>query len=162
VKPRLVIGLGNPLMGDEGIGCVLAEHLARDPNLPPDTEVFVAGTDLIGCAGLMEGRTGVTLLDAMLDPAEPGILRVFEDDFTALDATQPSAHQLSVVASLELLKVAYSSLRDIRFRLFAVTATSAEIGQGLSPALTARLPELLDQVMTRISDLNAQRPAAER
>ena len=150
MKPHLVIGLGNPLMGDEGIGCVLAERLARDPRLPASIEVVEGGTDLLGCAGRMEGRTRVTLLDAVLDPAEAGKLRVYEDDFSALEASQPSAHQLSVAGSLELLKVAYPSLREIRFKLLAVAVSSAEMRNELSPGLEAKLPELIGRVLQEL------------
>lgn len=137
-------------MGDEGVGCALAERLARDERLPPEIEVTEAGTDLLNCAGLMAGRACVTLLDAMLDPAEPGELRVFEGDFATLDATQPSVHQLSVPGSLELLKAAYPELRGARFRLLAVTVGSAEAREGLSPALEARLPDLVGRIFREL------------
>lgn len=137
-------------MGDEGVGCALAERLARDARLPPEVEVVEAGTDLLDCAGRMAGRTRVTLLDAMLDPAEPGELRVFEGDFTTLDATQPSAHQLSVPGSLELLKAAYPELRGVAFRLLAVSVGSAEAREGLSPALEAKLPDLIERILLEL------------
>ena len=63
MKPNLVLGLGNPLMGDDGIGCVLAERLASDPRLPADTEVLVAGSDLLRFAGRMEYRQRVILIE---------------------------------------------------------------------------------------------------
>ena len=56
MKPHLVIGLGNPLVGDEGVGCLLAERLASDPRLPEDIEVIDGGADLLGCADRMSGR----------------------------------------------------------------------------------------------------------
>ena len=149
MKHHLVIGLGNPLMGDDGIAFHLAERLRADPRLPPDAEVFWAGDDLVGCAERMMGRRRVTLLDAMLDPSEPGTLRVF-DDFSALETQQQSAHQLSAAGALELLRIAYPALREVRFRLLAVTVSSAEMRPELSPGLAAKLPELLDQVLAEL------------
>ncbi len=137
-------------MGDEGIGCVLAGRLAQDPRLPATIEVFEAGTDLLGCAGQMAGREQVTLLDAILDPAEPGALRVFDGDFSALETSQPGAHQLSVAGSLELLRTVYPELRDIRFRLLAVAVGSVEARPELSSALAARLPKLIEQVLQEL------------
>lgn len=90
MKPHLVIGLGNPLMGDEEQVVSWLNWIARDERLPAEIEVTEAGTDLLNCAGLMAGRTRVTLLDAMLDPAEPGELRVFEGDFTTLTPRSPA------------------------------------------------------------------------
>jgi hydrogenase maturation protease len=134
-------------MGDEGIGCVLAEHLAQDPRLPAMIEVFEAGTDLLGCADRMVGRKQVTLLDAILDPARPGALCIFDGDFSALETSQPGAHQLSVAGSLELLRTAYPELRAIQFRLLAVAVDLVEVRPELSPALAAELPKLIDLVL---------------
>jgi hydrogenase maturation protease len=150
VKPHLVIGLGNPLMGDEGVGCLLAERLASDPGLPGDIEVLDGGADLLACADRMSGRTRVTLLDALLDPSEPGAVRVFEGDFAALETGQPGVHALSAVASLQLLQVAYPELRDVRFRLITVAIVSASFSANLSPLLAAKLPQLLDQVLREL------------
>ncbi len=137
-------------MGDEGVGCALAERLAGDKRLPPEIEVIEAGTDLLDCAGQMAGRTSVTLLDAMLDPLEPGVLRVFKGDLSEFEHGQPSVHQLSVPGSLELLKAAYPQLRDIRFTLLAVTVDSAEARARLSPALEAMLPDLVERILEEL------------
>ena len=151
MKPHLVIGLGNPLMGDEGSGCLLVGKLASDPRLPEDVEVMDGGTDLLACAGRMAGRTRVTLLDAMLEPSEPGAVRVFDGDFSALETGQPGAHALSAVAAVQLLQVAYPELRDVRFKLITVAIDSASIGLDLSPTLAAKLPQLLDQVLRELA-----------
>ena len=142
MRPHLVIGLGNPLMGDEGVGCRLAQRLASDPRLSADIEVFDGGTDLLACADRMGGRTRVTLLDALLDPSEPGAVHVFEGDFSALETGQPGAHALSAVAALQLLQVAFPELRDVRFKLITVAIDSASFGANLTPPLAAKLPHL--------------------
>ncbi len=150
MKPHLVIGLGNPMMGDDGVAFCLTERLAADPRLPSDAEVFWGGADLLGCSEKMMGRQRVTLLDAMLDPSEPGALRVIEKDFTGLETGQSSAHQLSAVGALELLRIACPSLREVRFKLLAVAVSSAEMRPELSPALEEKLPQLLDQVLKEL------------
>jgi hydrogenase maturation protease len=137
-------------MGDDGVAFHLVEALRRDPRLPGDVEVFWAGDDLLGCADRMAGRTRVTLLDAMLDPSEPGALRVFENDFADLETDQPGAHQLSAPGAVELLRRVDPSFRGVRFRLMAVAVSSAGMRPGLSPALAASLPRLLDQVLREL------------
>lgn len=150
MKPHLVIGLGNPLMGDEGVAFHLLGALRRDPRLPEDVEVLWGGADLLGCADKMIGRTRITLLDALLDPSQPGALCVFDGDFSALESRQPSAHQLSAVGAIELLRITDPALRDVRFKLLAVAVSSAEMRPELSPALAARLPQLLEQVLKEL------------
>ena len=151
MKPHLVIGLGNPLMGDEGVAFHLVEALRQDPRLPEDVELLWGGADLVGCADKMTGRTRVTLLDALLDPSDPGALCIFDGDFSGLDTGQPSAHQLSAVGAIELLRIADPSLRDVRFKLLAIAVSSVEMRPELSPALAAKLPRLLDQVLTELA-----------
>ncbi len=150
MKPHLVIGLGNSLMGDEGIAFHLLEALREDLRLPTDVELFWGGADLLGCAGRMSGRSRVTLLDAMLDPSEPGALRVIEDDFAALETLHLSAHQLSAAGAVELLRLTEPSLRDIRFKLIAVTVSAVEFRSALSPFLAAMLPHLLERVVNEL------------
>ena len=148
MRPILIIGLGNPAMGDEGIGWHVSNRLAADPRLPEDAEVLWAGVDLLAFADRMTGRKQVTLLDAMLDTSEPGTVRVFEDDFTELENRQPSVHQLSAVEAIQLLRIVDPSLCAVRFKLIAISIESAEMQSELSPALAARIPALVDRVLT--------------
>lgn len=147
MKPNLLIGLGNPLMGDEGIGWHVVERLAGDPRLPQDTELLQAGTDLLPYAGHMEGRERVILVDALLDSSEPGTTSVFENDFLGVDDRQPHVHHLSLVQSLRLLRIAAPSLAAVRFTLLAIAIDSATLSLDLSPALSARVPRIVDRLL---------------
>ena len=149
-KPHLVIGLGNPNMGDEGVGCLLAEKLAADPRLPQGVEVADGGADLLACAGRMTGRQRITLIDAILDPGKPGALHVFDGDFSGLAVDQPDAHSLSAVAAVRLLQLTDPELGRARFKLVAVAIGSAGLGPGLSPELEAQLPSLVDRVLAEL------------
>ncbi|NIV31968.1 MAG: hydrogenase maturation protease, partial [Anaerolineae bacterium] len=51
----LIIGLGNPLRGDDGIGVRVVQMLA-DEALPESVEVVEGGTLGLGLVSLMEGR----------------------------------------------------------------------------------------------------------
>jgi hydrogenase maturation protease len=165
VKPDLVVGLGNPLMGDDGIGCHVARRLAADPRLPPDTEVLDGGTDLLRCAGQMEGRRRVVCIDALLgdtapsrsrlrnraatvrERSDPGTLVVYRDDFAELETGRRTAHHLSVPEIIELLRLVSPALGETRFTLIAIAIQSADAGPELSAALAARLPDLVDGVL---------------
>jgi len=65
MKPDLVIGLGNPLMGDDGAGAAAAEVLANDRTLARHVDVISADTDVLSCANRMERRRRVLLIDAV-------------------------------------------------------------------------------------------------
>ena len=81
MKPVAVIGLGNPLMGDDGIGWHVAERLAADPRLPDGVEAIQGGTDLLRCAARIEGRRRVIVVDAVRDDAAPGTVSEIADSY---------------------------------------------------------------------------------
>src|ERR1017187_5820369 len=83
MKPLLIVGLGNPLMGDDGVGALLAESLAQSLAGHPRAEVLIGGTDLLRCAGEIEGRERVILIDAVQSGAEregAGEITVTDED----------------------------------------------------------------------------------
>lgn len=151
MKPNLVIGLGNPLVGDEGIGWHVAERLAGDPRLPEDTEVLWGGTDLLRLTDQMEDRRRVILIDALLDPSEPGNISVFEDGFPGLEDRQEHAHHLSAMQAVRLLKTASPCMDGVRFTLVAIVVDSANIGCELSASLAAKMPQILDRVLQELA-----------
>jgi hydrogenase maturation protease len=146
VAPRLVLGLGNPLMGDDGVGFHVVEALRVDPRLPPDVEVAFGGTDLLACAGLLGGRQRIVLVDAVAgERTGEGLHLDPLGDELALDV--PGAHALSLPSAVHLLRLVVPDLRAAEVELFGVTVSWVALEAGLSPALQARLPALVDEVL---------------
>jgi hydrogenase maturation protease len=144
MNPLLVIGLGNPLMGDDGIGWHVAGRLAGDVRLPADAEVICGGTDLLRCAAQIEGRRRVVLVDAIQDDAPPGTVSVVGDD--AADLCQGHAHHLSAGQAMRLLRLTM----PVCFTLLGVSVPGARMAPELSPALSARMPAILDRVIEEL------------
>lgn len=147
MTPRLVLGLGGALAGDDAVGLVLAERLAADPRLPPDVEAIAGGADLLRLGALLLGRERVILLDAVqARPGDAGPL-VGEHPFPGLDTRQAHAHHLSAVQALELLLLAEPALAGTRFTWFLVPVAAAGPGEALSPPLARALPDLTAAVL---------------
>jgi Ni,Fe-hydrogenase maturation factor len=72
--------------------------------LPEDTELLWCGTDLLACADQMEGRSWVTLIDAMLDTSRVGSVVVLgnEDELLGLEDRQWHVHHLSLTQVIHL------------------------------------------------------------
>ena len=150
MKPRLVVGLGGELAGDDAVGLVLAERLAIDPRLPADVEVVVGGADLLRLAPALQGRRHVVLVDALVGlPGEVEPL-VSDHPLPELDRRQQHAHHLSAVDALDLLRLTDPQLAATRCTWFLVPITDARPAAGVSSALDARLPGLLDQVLAAL------------
>lgn len=150
-RRALVLGLGNPLMGDDGIGWHVVEALRRDPRLPPDTDVDWGGTDLLACSSLLEGRRRVILVDAV-EGGTPGTTTRLDPRSGELDERSGSAHALSLPGALRLLAAAEPSLADADLRLLGVAVGSVEASLGLSAALARHLPACVDRVLAELSD----------
>jgi hydrogenase maturation protease len=144
MKPVLVIGLGNTLMGDDGIGVRIAELIEANPLLPDDTEVIAGGTDLLRYAARIEGRRRVLVIDAVEDSGPPGSVQI-------LDVTRPEtpqhAHHLSVEAAVALLRAA----TGVEITLAGVSIVSAQFFGSLSPELAARTREIVDWIIRELT-----------
>ncbi|HUP03744.1 MAG TPA: hydrogenase maturation protease, partial [Bryobacteraceae bacterium] len=141
MKPVLVVGLGNSLMGDDGVGWRVAEWLTSDPRLPPDTEVIFGGTDLLSCAAQMEGRRRVIVLDAVQSSAPPGA--VSRVNLAEAEQVQENVHQLSAPQAIQLLKLVLPA----RFELLGISVSAARLAPELSSELAEMLPAIVDRVL---------------
>jgi hydrogenase maturation protease len=147
--PVLLLGLGNTLAGDDGVGALIAAALAADPRLPARVEAVVAGPDLLRCCRRLEGREHIVLVDALLDPAHAGVVQCHADT-GEMDAAQGHAHHLSAVQSLELLRRVLPGLAATRFTWITVGVADVRISRDLSPALAAALPGVVDRVLGHV------------
>ncbi|WP_432822275.1 hydrogenase maturation protease [Trichloromonas sp.] len=98
-----IIGIGNPLMGDDGIGIAAVERL-RLLELPAGVEVIDGGTGGLTLLALMEGAQRVILVDAVDMGRAPGsIARFGLDDLLPADPeTSFSLHASGALPALQL------------------------------------------------------------
>jgi len=148
-----VIGVGNPLRGDDGVGVAVAGRLAGE-RMPPGVEVVDGGTGGLTLLGLMEGASRVVLVDAADLGRPPGsILRVADADL-ALGEPGGCAplHGVGVADALAL-GAELGTLPPLV--LLLVQVGDVEPRMGLSPALA----EVLDDLVQRVRD-EVNRPEA--
>jgi len=141
----LVLGLGNLLMGDEGIGVHAVRELWKR-TLPAHVDVVDGGTAGLEILELMQGYDKVVIIDAVDAGMEPGtILRFGSQDvtFEEVDAAL-SLHQEKV---LRVLKLAEYLGRDLApVVIYGMQPEAMGWSTELSPAVLARLGSLVDTV----------------
>jgi len=147
----LVLGLGNPLRGDDGVGPRLVEELIRR-ELPPDVEVLDGGAIGLGLLDLVEGRERVIIVDAAEMGRAPGeFVRFTPDDARFAPAPDSfSFHHAGLSETLALADALGRSLPDMV--IFGVQPAEIGWGEGLSQAVEAALPVLIDAVLDEIND----------
>jgi hydrogenase maturation protease len=145
----LVIGIGSPIRGDDGIGPALAERVCLGRG--PDWEAIPfqgSGFDLLGAITQPGGYDRVVLIDSM----DNGTLPVGEvarvdplPDIPVRDG-YASSHHVGVLEAFRLAPVFGASLPD-DVRLYAVGVDRADgFREGLSTGMAARLDELAEAI----------------
>ncbi len=155
MKPRLVLGLGNDLAGDDGIGLRIAERLADHPDLPDDVEVRVGGADLLRAQDALRGREQIFLVDAVLGSEEPGTVVCLDASDARLANQRGSAHQLSPTAALALLRAVDPALREVPVHVLGVVIESARVGDSLSPDFDRQLEDITERTLASLRDVAA-------
>jgi len=99
----VVLGVGNELMRDEGVGVIAARALASE-QLGGDVEVVEGGTGGLDLIFELEGHGRAIIIDAVDMGAEPGTVRSFTLDDVDIDTAAPiaSLHQIGLADVLEI------------------------------------------------------------
>jgi len=147
----LVIGVGNPLAHDEGVGIRALERLRRR-SLPAGVRVIDAGTDLLAVIPQLAEADRAILIDAVRAGGSPGsIYRLTLEEFLGCAASEPawrSAHDLSVVSAVRLAEAAGTRLPPTV--LFGVEPAEVALGEGLTPPVEAALDTLVEKVLAEL------------
>jgi hydrogenase maturation protease len=157
----LVLGLGNILLRDEGLGVRAVERLAAAYDLPGNVEVLDGGTLGLDLLPRLTGMDALLLVDAVKAGGQPGTLvRLEEDAIQAALAVKMSVHQVGLQ---ELLAVsAFQGTRPPRVVLWGMEPAEIDWGLELSRPVTVRLDALSEAVAQELrtwgADL-ARRPA---
>ncbi len=152
-RPRaavLVLGAGNELFTDEGLGCAAGRRIA-ELDLP-GVEVLDGAT--LGLALLPEiaGRSALLVLDAVVGhDALPGELLVLRgDQVPANRYLTVSAHQIGVSEALAV--AALAGCAPQRLAAVGMVPSCLETGYGLSPDAEAGMPELVARARDILRD----------
>jgi hydrogenase maturation protease len=150
IPTTLILGLGNPLRGDDGVGVYVARQLL-ECCLPNDVEVADGGTQGLGLVTLLEGRRRVIVVDAADMERLPGEFVRFgpeEARLLAEDGGRFSVHQAGLRETL-LLAQALGLLPE-EVVIFGVQPAGIEWEAGLSPAVETALPGLVEAVLDEV------------
>ncbi len=147
----VIVGVGNPLARDEGIGPRAIEVLQRR-GLPEDVDAIDAGTDLLAVIPELEAAERVILIDAVQAGREPGTVHRFTlDELLEKAADAPewrSAHDLTVVTAVRLAQMTGTRLPPTI--VFGVEAGEVALGEGLTSAVEAALDGLIETVLAEV------------
>ena len=154
----IVVGLGNVLMGDEGIGVRVVERLAAQAERFPSVTFLDAGTSGMVALHAMAGHRKAIFVDCALMGEPPGTIKRFMPDQAASLKKQPglSLHEGDLFSILELSKRLSECPTEII--IFGIQPALLDPGMKLSDILTGRLEEYSHLVARELLDDQAVRP----
>jgi len=141
--PILVLGIGNYLLGDEGIGVHAVRALAGEP-LPSRVKVVDGGTGGFHLLEYLQEYPVVVLVDATMDGAAPGTVRVTRPKFASDFPRALSAHDIGLRDLIEST-ILTGQLPETHL----VTVSVAELNEmttELSEGVRAAIPQVVSSV----------------
>jgi hydrogenase maturation protease len=143
---KFVVGIGNILLRDEGIGCHVVGALGGISL--PDVQVIDGGTcpDVLQ---LLEDVDKLVIVDAVRGGGMPGqIYRFRPEDVTLEQKPLLSLHDMSLIDSLKLMQVRHNVGDAV---IIGVEPKEINCGLELSPELQERIPQIIDAILSELN-----------
>jgi hydrogenase maturation protease len=150
-----VLGVGNLLLMDEGVGIHLVRYLEEHYDLPPGVALHDGGTAGIMLTSFIESCRVLLAVDALAIDAPPGTVREYRNGevHAGLLATGLSPHQVGFLEALAICRLQDRAPEQLV--VIGVCPAVVAAGVELSPAIAALLPVLADRVIVRLAEFGA-------
>jgi hydrogenase maturation protease len=145
----LVLGVGNLLLSDEGVGVHAAREM-MEMDLPPEVLVVEGGTDGFGLMHVLLEADRVILIDAVKGGGQPGSIYRFEiEDCPPFpDVFKTSVHQISI---LEVINLSGLIGPTPRTTIIGIEPICLEMGMELSPQVARAIPKVIRLVKEEVA-----------
>ncbi|MFQ5862798.1 MAG: HyaD/HybD family hydrogenase maturation endopeptidase [Candidatus Brocadiales bacterium] len=149
-KKVLILGVGNILLRDEGVGVRVVEKIKNEHPLPDNVEVVDGGTLGLRLIPYLEGREAIFIVDAIDRGGKPGeLFRIEANDIDDIyNARKLSAHQIGLREVLALSRL--QNFLPKRVCLFGIQPQTVGIGLELSEPVSSRLDELIEMLLEEV------------
>jgi hydrogenase maturation protease len=151
----LVLGLGNVLLGDDGVGAAAITHLLEEYRVPEGARVLDGGTLGLSLLPYLQETESVILVDAIRSDAPPGsLVRLDGEEVAPAVATRLSPHQIGVADLLDSAR--WLDQYPTRLVLLGIVPESIDLTVGLSSAVARSMPDLIQQVVDEARSLGLE------
>jgi len=148
-KKVIILGIGNLLLKDEGVGIHLIQLLEKE-SLPPGVELVDGGTSTLDILPLLKEADKIIVVDAMQARGEPGsIYRCRPQDLIPSEDAPMSLHHIDFVQALKMAQLLGDDLES-RTIIFGVEPQEIGWEIGLTPPLAEKMPLLKQLVLEEV------------
>jgi hydrogenase maturation protease len=150
--PVLVLGVGNLLLQDEGVGVRVVQELEKRYRVPAEVELLDGGTSGMELLDVMAGREHLIVVDAVHTGAAAGtVVELAGAEVPAFFRLRMSPHEIGLSDVLAALQITGETPR--RISLIGVVPASTELSLELSPTVQAKFEPMLAAVVSRLGEL---------
>jgi hydrogenase maturation protease len=147
--PVLVLGIGNILLRDEGVGVHLVRTLANQPG-PDGVELLDGGTAGADLLDAVSDRQKLIVVDALDADVPPGtILKLHPEDLPAPPSGGLSLHEFGLAETLRMARQLGCGPRHVT--IIAVKPQDTRCGLELSPPMQQWMPQIREAVLREIT-----------
>ncbi|GFO55860.1 membrane protein [Geomonas sp. Red276] len=145
----LVLGIGNLVMADDGVGVRVVQLLAGRHRFPEWVTVLDGGTLGLDLLPQLEGISKLLVVDAVECDGEPGTLvRLTGEDIPLALQTKVSPHQMGLKDLLTVASLMGHTADEMV--LLGVKPGSIEMSMELTPAVQAQVEPLVELVLQEL------------
>ena len=142
VQKTLVIGVGNTVMGDDGLGIYALNELVKRP-LPDNVDTLEAGTALLDAMPDLEEYDKIVFIDA-IDSEDDDVMVIRDPASSASMGRTLSQHDLGIQEVLNLILLEKGSLPETV--IIGIRPEQITFSMRLSEGVSAKMPTLLDAI----------------
>ena len=146
-----LIGLGNILLRDEGVGVHAVEALRKNFDFPEDVRLIDGGTLGLDLLPFIEGMEKILFIDAVDLRKEPGTIAIIEDeDLPSFLAPKLSLHHVGL--SDLLFASSFMGIRPSKITLIGIQPEKVEVGLTLSATVTENFEKFLKTILEKLRE----------
>lgn len=147
----LVLGVGNLIMGDDGVGVLVAQRLQQEYRFADNVEIIDGGTLGLDLLPKLENITNLIMIDAVETGQKAGsCVRLCGQELPIALETKVSPHQMGLKDLLAVSELMGHSPKEMV--LIGVQPGSIEMEVGLTKEVEAQLETLLSNVLIELAN----------
>ena len=144
----LVLGVGNILLRDEGVGVRVVEAM-QHMTMPDNVELLDGGTAAMALLGSLCNRERVIVIDAVRGDKSPGTLyRFAPSDISVRKEIVTSLHQIGLLETLSMVEWLGGAPRSVT--IYGIEPKELGVGLELSPEVAATIPRVIGLVFDEL------------
>lgn len=145
----LVLGIGNLILQDEGVGIQAIQQLEAQFKIPPDIEILDGGTSGMELLTPISDAEQIIILDAVKTGKPAGtIIRLDNEEIPTFFRTKVSPHQVGLADVLAAATLTDSMPRNLV--LFGVEPLEIDLGMELSAPVAEQMPSLIQMIVDEL------------